>query len=989
MNLEPRQAGPVSTFLEDELRTWVRRHGIVVWLDLDSSYSAFVDRLMALDQTGDLPYRVRAFRGSHLQLMMELEGVTGGADNLPLVIHLPGFNEDSVKETPLLELYSAGVRFRKALGTLVAEAASGQAPPDQVELLVEQGGLTLDGADAWLSNVLAGDALAGGEGGLAAQLRLMQPTAVLDDLLAEGFVAGQLHLSEARDLVWRQWTMWTGLPTTWGQTTQLAEPPMAKDLAFAVASWCLCVEYVDDLKRRPVSPLLATVGELTRGVIEAACGIAQHLRRRHPDIYQQTAEETESLLADEVDAAQAEDLGQIDTFRFEESKVLTAALVALDEGRWDVAAAWAERRVTPEQGRESFWLKKEPMRVSCWQLVEVAAALGQAILRAGPHLPAGESLGLAVDAYVERGAAVDRAHRHLEQRVGLLEPQLPEFETLRNRLDSLRTLWRHWADAWSRDWNLLCRRHGFLPASNLQQRTLFDEVVKPLVEDGSTTAYFVIDAFRYEMGQELHRQLVDTAATEVHLKPRLAELPTLTEVGMNVLAPVCKNGQLSPAFSTGGKKLLGFSTGEFRVSDAETRRRAMHDRVGGATCPSLELEDVVCRDSASLRRSIAKARLVVVRSREADQAGEAGVGPLAFEQVMQKVRSAWRLLQDAGVRRFVFTADHGFLLLDASARGMTVDHGRKIDPNRRHVFSPVGADEDGKVRVALSELRYDGVEGHVIFPESTAVFNLGRRTKNFVHGGNSLQERVIPVLTVVHRSAAGGSATRYAISAEAVEGVAGMHCLKVTVEVEAQALDFGSLRHVEVGVRVPEQDAVLVELCQARGPATLVGGLVRATVGETFELFFRLSDRAERRVRVELFHPSGAAEVVPCRPQARFAVSVLRAALTSSEPSAEQPLGKDASSVEATGSAGSAGSADSADLAWLEDLPAGGVRDLFKHLVDHGTVTESEASEMLGGARGVRRFSRNFEQHRQKIPFDVRIDTVAGVKRYVREGGSG
>ena len=121
----------------------------------------------------------------------------------------------------------------------------------------------------------------------------------------------------------------------------------------------------------------------------------------------------------------------------------------------------------------------------------------------------------------------------------------------------------------------------------------------------------------------------------------------------------------------------------------------MHDRVGGATCPWLTLEEVVSRDSASLKRSVAQARLVVVHSREIDNAGEKGVGPAVFDHVMQKLRAAWRLLRDAGVRRFVFTSDHGFLLLDDGAASAQA-HGRRIDPKRRHVFSPVAADHAGR-----------------------------------------------------------------------------------------------------------------------------------------------------------------------------------------------------------------------------------------------------------------------------------------------------
>ena len=93
----------------------------------------------------------------------------------------------------------------------------------------------------------------------------------------------------------------------------------------------------------------------------------------------------------------------------------------------------------------------------------------------------------------------------------------------------------------------------------------------------------------------------------------------------------------------------------------------MHGRVGGTTCPLLTLEDVVSRDVASLKQSIARARLVIVHSDEIDRAGEEGVGPAVFDQVLQKLRAAWKLLRDVGVRRFVFTADHGFLLIDDGA----------------------------------------------------------------------------------------------------------------------------------------------------------------------------------------------------------------------------------------------------------------------------------------------------------------------------------
>ena len=102
-----------------------------------------------------------------------------GVEKAPLVVHLPGFNEETVPQTPLLELYEAGVRYRKALSTLVMEAAAGQVRLEQIEAFLQRDGLTLDAADAWLAAMLGQRSA-----GLASVLEPMSLPAVIDDLLA-------------------------------------------------------------------------------------------------------------------------------------------------------------------------------------------------------------------------------------------------------------------------------------------------------------------------------------------------------------------------------------------------------------------------------------------------------------------------------------------------------------------------------------------------------------------------------------------------------------------------------------------------------------------------------------------------------------------------------------------------------------------------------------------------------------------------------------
>jgi hypothetical protein len=961
--------GPVSTTLEADLRATVRKHGVVAWLDADGHYTAFVDRLAATraERPEQVPFALLAYRGSHLALMLEAEGLAAGVERTALVVHLPRFTEDRVKASPVLELYAAGVRYRKGLDKLVTEAAAGRVQPDVIKAFLSEPDLTLDRADAWLSALLDDRA-----GGLAAQLRAMSLPSLVDDLLTNGFVAGRVASPPDLGVLWEHLGARTGLTPAWREHALSTRKVGPEDVAFVVCSWALAVEYVFDLGRPPVGVRLQAVVGLPGPVVTACCGLAAHLRERHARAYTRWADETEGWLADEVAVARPRDLGKIDTLRFEEDMVLRGALDAMasEPEDWKQVLAWAEPRVLGG----SFWVRQDDGRLGAWQLIAAAAKLGRAIESAGPRLDARGGLSGAVDRYLAHGAAVDQAHRHLEQvRAARSHTQLPERDTLRVRLAEMREAWRAWADEWARGFNALCRQDGFLPVANLQQRTLFDEVVRPLTVEHGVTALFMVDALRYEMAEELYRTLADTPASTVQLKARLAELPSVTEVGMNVLAPVATNGRLRPAMADG--KVLGFSTGEFRVDSPETRRRAMADRVGGATCPLLSLADVLGRDAASLKLAIARANLVVVHSQEIDTAGENGVGPNVFESVLQKLRAAWQLLREAGVRRFVITADHGYLLLDETARESAQAHGRKVDATRRHAFSLVPADHTGEARVSLADLGYEAsgsaLNGHFMFPETTAIFDTGKRGMSFVHGGNSLQERVIPVLTVVHRAPAGSATQSYEVKANARDGVLGMHCIEARIESLAQgALAFGGVRELDIGLRIGDDPDVRVEVCDVRGAARRVAGAIRAQVGEPFEVFFRLTGTSEARVRVEVHHPGAEAIVVACMLDTRFLVGVVagRSAAPAAPPHAEPLRESDA---------------------WLALLPEGGARQVFAHIAAHGAVTETEAHGMFANARGLRAFAIAFESYAAKAPFGVRIETVGGMKRYVREENRG
>ena len=967
-------SGPVARRLESELRALIGKHDIIVWLDAGNVYTEFVDTLAALQDDGKLPYAVHAFRGTHLQLLFDLRTVSSSPSRHPMVVHMPGFNRDSIKETPFLELYLAGRGFEKKFSTLVTEAATGKVTPEQIKVFLSEGSKSIAIADEWLT-----DMLRTGGNSVTTQLHALSAESLIDDLLsvvpeADSIAAAVVSGADLHPL-WHRLGATLGLPDSW-RTDLLQEIRRdetgldPRDIAFFAASWAMAVEYVGDLSRSPKDLRLNDVVGLSKSLTKACHELVDHLRANHVKFYLRTANEAENFLDDERSKATANDLGQIDTFEFEEERVFEGTYEAIKKEHWDIAVNWATRRLDGQ----SFWIQHNPQLESSWRLMLAAAFLGKAIESAGSGLGEIHSLEGAIDIYAEKGAAVDRAHREMEQlRRSLLFPSLSRYSQVRSSLDSLRSLWRNWANAWAVDFNQFCQSHGFLPESKYQQRHFFDDVVVPMCANEDVVAVFAIDAFRFEMAAELMEMFESAGATTAHLNGRLAELPTVTSVGMNALAPVNNQGKMRPDIKNGSVR--SFHTGQFQVKDPGTRKRAMHEKVGGRTCPTLNLQEITNLDGKQLRRKIAGATLIYVHSLEIDDAGEKDLGPVVFDYALQSIRAAWQLLREAGVKQFVLTADHGFLLRDGLEEVQA--YGRKIDPRRRYVLRPSAAEYEDESHVALSELGYEGTDDYLIFPKGTAAFDIGNKSLNYVHGGNSLQERLIPVITISHRTAVGGQNERFQFEdVKTLDGVAEMHCITATLNNMQGALALSEGKQLAVALRPFEGEGVSLELVQVRGgDAKLKSGTIVISAGMPFEVFFRLRGKVDSRVRVELFHPGADADVGPFLHNERFTVTVVGGGETQPE---IIPEGKPSEPI-----------VDEIEPdSWLNELENDQVRQFFNHLEKHGTVTEAEATTLLGGARQARRFASNFEELAAKAPFETRIDVVGGVKRYVREQGA-
>ena len=740
----------IASYLENDVKQSIRRQGIVLWLDADSRYTEFVDRLITRHQTGDFDFPVVGFRGSYLEILLQLENYGNGLDPEPLLIHLPNHNTNTVKQTPLLELYLAGKRYEKALNTLVREAVTGKVAPDAISDFLKTPDLTLARAETWLDQEL--NRHNSKTGNIRNYLAGLDHQWILDGLLDHNSnLRTKIHSASELNILIEHLYIHTGMDITFLQFFLKDDSVDIDCLELAFVGWLMCVEYANDLTRSPYLLQLQPLRSLLKPLQAQCQNLINHLRDHHPLRYMAIAEEVEAKIKAELDQITPHDLGKIDTFATEDRVMLNASIQALLNQNWQQAIIWGRSRLK----EPSLWILHDSQKRRLWFWVLRAAQFGQVITQHNHVLDEVATLREALDLYTQKAWIVDSYHRGFEQlRLQITtNSNLPQYASMEKVTHFLRQLYRDWADDLARDFAKLCDRVGFLPEEELQQRHIYERHCLPKIniEQGDRLAIFLVDAFRYEMAMELKNKF-NQEDFQTDLIGCYAELPTITAMGMNAISPVSSDGKIR--LPDGKDFSKGLKAGEYTVKDPDSRGRAIGERTFSTSrdrhsLSSLSLQQVAQSTSETLESLSKNAALLVIHSREIDDAGEANVGLATFTTWLQHLKSAINNLQKIGINTCVLTADHGFMLLDH-----TVKEVEYATATRRYVRLDDYRREADCVSVPLRSLNYEGQEGYLLFRNDTAIFKGRTKLSNasFAHGGNSLQERVIPVLTVTKRS---------------------------------------------------------------------------------------------------------------------------------------------------------------------------------------------------------------------------------------------
>ena len=513
----------------------------------------------------------------------------------------------------------------------------------------------------------------------------------------------------------------------------VAEDISVDELRRKAARFVLLGEFRFDLKGDAPGELEMVGQTATKSQRELLLNVAKALRTRHADEYSSLADTIEAEFDLSTQGIDASRLGEIDTFRFEESVLLEYAGRLIIVGRFDDANQVIAHR------RHSFWAQHQMQRQEQWRAYELAAELGATVERITGDLPDATKTAVHwVEAYTADDGwyRADLLHRRLESTLATMTDPI-ESEKVIHRVRN--------------DYNAVLDRmaQGFIAALGasewtipgvLHQTQIYDREVK---NPSETVCYVLVDALRYEMGVELKGLL--EGAEELSLEPAIAAIPTITPICMAALMPGAEQ-----SFSVvAHKNDLAAKIDDSIAGDLADRRKMWKGRVPKVV--DLELDKVLSQSSTQLERKIADAPLIIVRSLEIDAMGEGGHTLLArqvLDTTINNVARAIKRLAGLGVAKFVVAADHGHLFAlerDESER-IANPGGEQVTLHRRCWAGRGGSNPAATVRVSAAQLGYDS-DLDFVFPTNISVFKAGGDL-TFHHGGLSLQELLIPVLSV-------------------------------------------------------------------------------------------------------------------------------------------------------------------------------------------------------------------------------------------------
>ena len=259
------------------------------------------------------------------------------------------------------------------------------------------------------------------------------------------------------------------------------------------------------------------------------------------------------------------------------------------------------------------------------------------------------------------------------------------------------------------------------------------------------TAVIISDAMRYEVGQELFQRMQDDPKCTAWMEVHLSVLPSYTRLGMAALLP---HNTLT-------------LTDDFRVladdilcDSLSGRQSVLQSHVPNSVC--VQFDDIKNLKKNDLRDIFTGKQVVYIYHNQIDARGDkANTEDEVFVACEEAIREVIALIgkinTNANTHHFVVTADHGFIykrdkVTESDKIGGV--SGRSAFINRRFIVTQDPVVDEGVEYMPMSRVLGNNDTKIVSYPVSSNVFKVAGGGQNFVHGGSSPQEMLVPVLDI-------------------------------------------------------------------------------------------------------------------------------------------------------------------------------------------------------------------------------------------------
>ena len=386
--------------------------------------------------------------------------------------------------------------------------------------------------------------------------------------------------------------------------------------------------------------------------------------------------------------------------------------------------------------KNSIWVKLTSERQVIWTTADRAMQLIVAVEDASENLgDRSKSLSELFSFYNDKMRQVDRLHRDLERAV---IDTFGELDSVGDLVEASRERYLKLIEEVQKIFIEFVRKEGWPISGQIRNTQVFEKVVEPWLKDRRKTAYFMVDALRYELGAELEKELSGEFKTE--LLAVCAQLPTITSVGMAALMPG-SDGNLKLVKQE--ENLVPYVKDQRVISPADRLQciRALY----GDRCHMIELDNLLTKKLPKISDTV---DILIIRTTDIDSIAESK--PLdalrMFPDIVRKVLAGVKRLRKLGFERAVIATDHGFILFSEREPGHTVQKppGDWYQVKDRCLLG-TGSPNAGTSVFQQEDVGIRGDYEQYAVPRTFATFIKGEL---YYHSGLSLQECVLPVISV-------------------------------------------------------------------------------------------------------------------------------------------------------------------------------------------------------------------------------------------------